>query len=544
MTKIYKLSLIVCCMLLGSISHAQLVENFDNPATIAKIKMVEDSLAPVSIANNELTIVCSKDSLSHVFVYSFDVLNLTPANAKVSFKLKATADVRLQATLLDDALNFIAVPPTQLLSAGTEYNTYYFDLNDSTFNKYLAAQKIVVGKKNKIIQLGFAITQPYKTATNTTVKISELKIGTNVTMPAKITTYSNTFSTDVVSNEWVSERNETFNFELAHKLTQKNGELTIDMVKSGFNGLWFYPGNTIVDMSKKTLISLKAKATKDVTMTLYLWSNTGLYQWTAIDMKIKASTEYKTYYFDFTEKLKATPDLFIDASNIKAILINFNAGVAYRGAVTIDDFQIGDVVAEQVNKAPTIAQQPDVTFANNAGKQTIKLQGISTGETDGYQKITVTGTNNFTDPYFAFSVTYSDGQPTANLELVPDDIETLPGEFLVNILVKDNGGTRNNGVDSVRMSFKVIVTAPNGTEEATKNNGFSIYPNPTEQLLNIQSVDRVDKVTLTDAAGKIVITKSNSFTGLMSVDVADLSKGIYFLKIEQGDKIFQKKIVK
>lgn len=544
MIKFYKLTLIAWTTLLAGLSHAQLVENFDNPATLSKIEMYADSLAPISIANNELSIVCSKDSLTHGFVYKFATLNLTPANAKVSLKFKSSNDVQISALLLDELSNIIAVASPQLLYAGPDFTTYNFDLNDTTFLKYLISQKIVIGQKTKVNQLAFQISQPYKTATNTTVKITDLKIGSNVVLPAKITTYTNSFSTDVVSTEWVSERNETFNLELAHKLNQKNGELTIDMVKTGFNGLWFYPGNTIVDMSKKTLISLRAKATKDVTMTLYLWSNTGLYAWTAIDIKIKASTEYKTYYFDFTEKLKSTPDLFIDASNIKAILINFNAGVAFRGAVTIDDLKIGDAVTELVNKAPTIAQQPDVTFANNAGRQVVKLQGITDGESDGYQKITVTGTNNFTDPYFSFSIVYSDGQPTANLELVPDDIETLPGEFLVKILVKDNGGTRNNGVDSTTISFKVIVTAPNGIEEATKNNGFNIYPNPAAEVLHIQAANSVDKVTISDATGKVLITKSSSFTGLMSLDIADLSKGLYFVKIEQGEKVFQKKIVK
>ena len=127
-------------------------------------------------------------------------------------------------------------------------------------------------------------------------------------------------------------------------------------------------------------------------------------------------------------------------------------------------------------------------------------RSISNGETDGYQKITVTGSNNFTDPFFGFSITYGDGASTATLTLTPDDIETKQGVFLVKIFVKDGGGTRNNGVDTTSITFKVIVTEPNGVEEASKKNGFTIYPNPADQVLHIQSANIVDNVTLLAAS--------------------------------------------
>ncbi|TAH24802.1 MAG: T9SS C-terminal target domain-containing protein [Cytophagales bacterium] len=544
MKKLYTLPLFFISLFLTNISWAQLEENFTSPIVLNQIDLIADTLAPISQENNSIKVIISKDSLQHGFIYNFSELDLSIPNAKASFQFKSTVDMVIQASLIDKDSNIIANAPVQNIYAGSDYQTYYFDLNDTTMRRAFAEAGFKLGNKSKVVSFLFLMSKPFEAAKNDTVSFASLKIGKNVVLPNKITSYVNDFSTNIVSNEWVSERNTQFRNEIAYKLSQSNGKLEINTIKSGFNGLWLYPQNTIMDLSKKSLISLRAKANKDLTITIYLWANTNLYTFTAIDLKIKASDVFKTYYFDFTEKLKLSDIAYIDPSAIKAVLINFSSGASYRGIVTIDEIKIGDAVPELINNVPTITQYPDLTLSNDAGEQKLIIKGISTGDTLGYQKLTVAATSSdeTLSILYGFYMTYNDGDSTATLLIEPEP--TAEGEVIVDFLVKDGGGTRNGGKDEVKMSFKINVVKPNAVDEANKTKGFEIYPNPVEQVLNVKSQNPIQKISIFNAEGRTIQLPINLGNNFNQIDFSSTEKGVYLIEIEQGNKKYQKKIIK
>lgn len=76
-------------------------------------------------------------------------------------------------------------------------------------------------------------------------------------------------------------------------------------------------------------------------------------------------------------------------------------------------------------------------------------------------------------------------------------------------------------------------------------NAFTIYPNPTNGLLNIQGNTMIDQVSLFDIHGRIL--KEFHFdapTSLAQLDVTDITKGIYFLKIKSKAGNSNVKIIK
>jgi hypothetical protein len=74
--------------------------------------------------------------------------------------------------------------------------------------------------------------------------------------------------------------------------------------------------------------------------------------------------------------------------------------------------------------------------------------------------------------------------------------------------------------------------------------GINVYPNPVADFINIElSNNQLTKVSLVNILGAEIIHKS--ITTSEKLDVSDLSKGIYFLSIENSiGKATQKKIIK
>ena len=79
------------------------------------------------------------------------------------------------------------------------------------------------------------------------------------------------------------------------------------------------------------------------------------------------------------------------------------------------------------------------------------------------------------------------------------------------------------------------------TEFFSKN--FTIYPNPTNDIVNISknSTVEIKSVTVTDMNGRIVKEIANE---VESINIAELSAGVYFLKINTAEGTATTKLVK
>ncbi len=84
-----------------------------------------------------------------------------------------------------------------------------------------------------------------------------------------------------------------------------------------------------------------------------------------------------------------------------------------------------------------------------------------------------------------------------------------------------------------------------GIAQALGEENFSIFPNPAQDVLNIQMKNKLaDKVQVIDMLGKVVFeTKSKSIALNITIPTNQLADGVYYLKIQSGAQMGSKSFV-
>ncbi len=108
----------------------------------------------------------------------------------------------------------------------------------------------------------------------------------------------------------------------------------------------------------------------------------------------------------------------------------------------------------------------------------------------------------------------------------------------------NNYGQLGNGSTTNSLSL-VSVACPSSlkTDLFVKSAKNIIYPNPVNAILKIQMNDqsRIDKIVISDVLGKTVF---NNFSVQSELDVSNLKKGVYFIKIYSDKGITTSKFSK
>jgi hypothetical protein len=96
---------------------------------------------------------------------------------------------------------------------------------------------------------------------------------------------------------------------------------------------------------------------------------------------------------------------------------------------------------------------------------------------------------------------------------------------------------------SISTFFRLTVQGPNSIQNA----GFSeieIYPNPASDIINIKTSFSVEYIEIYDVLGnKTNICHINYSENNIQLVINDLSKGIYFLRIQAENKVFSQKLI-
>jgi PKD repeat protein len=85
----------------------------------------------------------------------------------------------------------------------------------------------------------------------------------------------------------------------------------------------------------------------------------------------------------------------------------------------------------------------------------------------------------------------------------------------------------NNCTDTAKLQLNV---GPTGINDI-KNSNIKIYPNPTNNIINIEGLNKNvnNTIQIFDVQGKLVITKTINEKG--TIDLSELNKGVYVIKI-------------
>ena len=117
---------------------------------------------------------------------------------------------------------------------------------------------------------------------------------------------------------------------------------------------------------------------------------------------------------------------------------------------------------------------------------------------------------------------------TDNGYIVAGISESVTGDVIGN----------NGGAD-----FWVVKLAPDALGTTSfQHNQLSIYPNPSNDVLNIQLSEplTIDKINVVDISGKTLMEETQN----TNINIENLASGIYMIKVFSGSQTFQTKFVK
>ena len=158
--------------------------------------------------------------------------------------------------------------------------------------------------------------------------------------------------------------------------------------------------------------------------------------------------------------------------------------------------------------------------------------------------------NNYPDTSTSLiGLTISSNETGATYQWLDCDnsFSIISGETGVSYTATTNGNfavevTKNGCTDtSACVNINTI-----GINENYSLGGIDIYPNPTNNIINITlgTITSDVNLTLTSVEGKIVYQENNVSDNKVSVDLSNNSKGIYFLKVEANNQYKVYKVIK
>jgi len=90
--------------------------------------------------------------------------------------------------------------------------------------------------------------------------------------------------------------------------------------------------------------------------------------------------------------------------------------------------------------------------------------------------------------------------------------------------------------------FQFIIDTDTNVEDVVNKNEISIFPNPTNHLLQIKSEERIGKIGIYDLTGRELIQEFDASNNTFTIDLDGYASGIYLIKLIDWNKIF--KVVK
>jgi len=184
----------------------------------------------------------------------------------------------------------------------------------------------------------------------------------------------------------------------------------------------------------------------------------------------------------------------------------------------------------------------------------------SSGATENFQSYTL---NDVANEFHVYSMNWSPGQitflidnigfytyrkPTSGFEDdnndgIDDRWPFFEDQFiLLNIAMGGIAGAIDAGFTESSMVIDYVKVYQNTTASIDDlfANKFSVYPNPSTDIINIRTDETLDKTELYDILGQLIINK-NSNTKQLNIN--SVKPGIYLLKIYSNNKVVTKKVI-
>ncbi|MBI5775272.1 MAG: DUF11 domain-containing protein, partial [Verrucomicrobia bacterium] len=162
------------------------------------------------------------------------------------------------------------------------------------------------------------------------------------------------------------------------------------------------------------------------------------------------------------------------------------------------------------NSPPTLNTIANVTILEDAGLQAVTLSGITEGTNQSAQTLTLTATSSDTGLVPNPPITFTEGQTTATLNYTPSAGSN--GVVTVTVVVQDNGGTANGGVDATTNTFTVTITPVNDPPTLDTIANITVTEDAGAQNVSLSGIS---EGPANEAAQALTFTATSSNTGLI-----------------------------
>jgi hypothetical protein len=95
----------------------------------------------------------------------------------------------------------------------------------------------------------------------------------------------------------------------------------------------------------------------------------------------------------------------------------------------------------------------------------------------------------------------------------------------------------HGGIDNFRLETNALGVQDNFID------GFTMYPNPVDNKLNISAANNIEQIAIFDILGRKVLNQSLNLNNT-EIDVSTLERGAYFIRISSGSQIGSYKFIK
>lgn len=260
------------------------------------------------------------------------------------------------------------------------------------------------------------------------------------------------------------------------------------------------------------------------------WVNPG--EWVKFTVNVKKSKEYYVTASLNMPTPGAGTTLFIDGDSVTTYIASQASGWGVYAVDTLDTLalEVGEHIFEFRAEAGLAGnwdyfQFSDPMISTNANISSIKLDDVAiagfASDILEYDIELPTGTTE----HPAITATASDLRSTV---VIVDTATTFPSTSYVKCTAEDGYTTKVYAIN-----YTVAPVIIDAVETTTVNNNVFVYPNPTNSVLTLSSVEGVNSVRIMNLTGMVIMVKD---VVNASIDVSSLPSGMYILQLEMENE--------
>jgi len=195
---------------------------------------------------------------------------------------------------------------------------------------------------------------------------------------------------------------------------------------------------------------------------------------------------------------------------------------------TVDVDQTFTITVENTNDAPILQNELEdqETYTNELFNYTFTENSFFDVDAGDILSYTANLTNN--NPLPAWLSFDSDTRTFSGTPSVVQNYE-------ISVTATDLGGA------SISDEFILNVNGHISVNKISDN--IRIYPNPASNILYIENTESINKIEIINIQGQEISTIQNINKEIIEINISDMSKGIYFLKISSQSSNLLKKLI-